>query len=401
MSLCRTSRGVRRAVVGCALMFFALLWPTAGASAYIAPQTPPPAKAPPTVDCKVCKATGIVPCGEHPKEECAWEKSALFCSYIADCPVCKGTGFIDCKDCDNPESGKLLAAKIAALPSLRAEVEKYDAQMGRKLRKAVSTHFTLVWEIDSLKVEKRIVGAHELTHIYLDRLEQLFALYIDLTKARPGEIVKRQKVFVWWLVNDQQEATLRFCQQGSANGVKLMGSESAYSICGNRQFFTTDERLHRNIVHSVTHLLFAHEQPSMWIGNLKAGWVEEGLAHVMEDRIFGICDNYCYEEQNTNNDFHSGKYKVAMRKMIVDGKSPPVSDVIGRNTDQLKLPEHAVAMSLVDYLLQREPGKFDLFGKRLRSKVAVRDALRAAFGISPLELETAWKAWVLETYPKQ
>jgi hypothetical protein len=360
-----------------------------------------PAKAPQAAACKTCKSSGTIPCPQHPKEECVWEKTALFCSFIADCPVCKGTGFVDCKDCDNPASDKQLAARILQVASLRPEVEKYDTQMGRKLRKAVSQHFTLVWEIDSLKVEKRILGAHELTHLYLDRLEQLFTLYIELLKARPGEIAKRQKIFVWWLVNDQQEATLRFCQQGSQNGVKLMGSESAYSVCGNRQFFTTDERLHRNLVHSVTHLLFSHETPSMWIGNLKAGWVEEGLAHVFEDKIFGICDNYCYEEQNTNVDFKSGKYRVAMRKMLVEDKAPAVADVIQRNTDQLTLPEHVVAFSLVDYLLQREPGKFDLFGKKLRNKVPVRDALLAAFGITPLELETAWKAFVLETYPKQ
>ncbi len=360
-----------------------------------------PAKAPALPACKTCKSTGMLPCPQHPKEECAWEKTALFCSYIADCPVCKGTGFIDCKDCDNPESDRQQAARVLQIAGLRAEVEKYDTAMGRKLRKGASPHFTLVWEIDSMKVEKRTLGAHELMHLYLDRLEQQFALYIELLKARPGDIVKRQKVFVWWLTNDQQEATLRFCQQGSPNGVKLMGSESSYSVCGNRQFFTSDERLHRNIVHSLTHLLFAHETPSMWIGNLKAGWVEEGLAHVFEDRLFGICDNYCYEEQNTNVDFKSGKYRVAMRKMLVEDKAPAVADVIGRNTDQLKLPEHVVAFSLVDYLLQREPGKFDLFGKRLRAKVAVRDALQTAFGLTPLELESAWKAWVLETYPKQ
>ena len=355
----------------------------------------------PAVICKPCKSTGKIACPEHPKEEAAWEQGAAFCSFIADCAVCKGAGFVDCKDCENTAAVAALAEKVAKLAGLRVELEKYDAEMGRKLRKGASAHFTLVWEIDSLKVEKRVLGAHELLHLYLDRLERVFDLYVDLLRARPGDIQKRQKIFVWWLGSDQQEATLRFCQQGSPHGVKLMGSDSAYSVCGNRQYFTTDERLHRNLVHSVSHLLFAHQTPSMWVGNQKAGWVEEGLAHVFEDRVFGICDNYCYEEVASNVDFKGGKYKVAVRKMIAEGKAPSVSEVIQRNTDQLKLAEHAIAMSLVDYLLQREPGKFDSFGKLLRAKVAVREALASSFGITPLELEAAWKAWVLESYPKQ
>ncbi|HUR27109.1 MAG TPA: hypothetical protein VM509_02915 [Planctomycetota bacterium] len=364
-------------------------------------QVPQDPKAPQVPVCKVCRSTGTVPCSEHPKEDCEWEKTAQFCSVIADCPVCKGLGFVDCTDCDNAASDKQQAAKSQLIALLRPKVEQYDAQMSRKLRKAVSPHFTLVWEIESLKVEKRILGAHELLHLYLDRLEQHFALYVELTKAHPGDIAQRQKIFVWWLTSDQQEATLRFCQQGSPNGMKLMGSDSAYSVCGNRQFFTTDERLHRNLVHSVTHLLFAHETPSMWIGNQKAGWVEEGLAHVFEDRLFGICDNYCYEEQNTTTDFKSGRWRIAMRKLIVDEKAPAVSDVIQRNTDQLKLPEHLVAFSLVEYLLQLGPGKFDSFGKRLRNKTPVRDALDSVFKLTPLQLEAGWKAWVIETYPKQ
>ena len=120
-----------------------------------------------------------------------------------------------------------------------------------------------------------------------------------------------------------------------------------------------------------------------------------------EDRLFGICDNFCYEEGSGAQTFKNGKFKVAMRKMLAEDKAPSVADVLGRNTDQLKPEEHAVAMSLVDYLLQREPGKFNAFGKKLRSKTGVREALESVFGLSPLELEAAWKAWVLETYPKQ
>ena len=91
--------------------------------------------------------------------------------------------------------------------------------------------------------------------------------------------------------------------QNASGGVKLMGSTPRYTVCGNKQHFQDDEKLHRNIVHSTTHLLLSCLAPPGWVGNLKGGWMDEGLAHFYEDRYWGICDNYCYQEQNTNVDF--------------------------------------------------------------------------------------------------
>jgi hypothetical protein len=39
--------------------------------------------------------------------------------------------------------------------------------------------------------------------------------------------------------------------------------------------------------------------------------------------------------------------------------------------------------------------------ERLKNKKPAREALIEHYGLSPLALETAWKAWVLETYPKR
>ena len=201
--------------------------------------------------------------------------------------------------------------------------------------------------------------------------------------------------------DEQLEAALRFANQGSERGIKLMGAHAIYSVCGNRQFYRSDELLHRNVVHSVTHLLLAHQEPSMWIGNQKGGWAEEGLAHWFEDRYFGICDNYCYEEQNTLVGFKGGNYRPAVRKMVAAEDVPPVASVLDLNTDQLSLPQHAVAFSLVDYLLDRDAAAFNAVAKDLRRKVPARDALLSAYGLSPLELESQWKAWVLATYPSR
>jgi hypothetical protein len=139
----------------------------------------------------------------------------------------------------------------------------------------------------------------------------------------------------------------------------------------------------------------------MWVGNQKAGWAEEGLGHWFEDRYFGKCDNYCYEEQNTVIEFKSGKYKLAVRKMVDEGKSPSVSEVLQLNSDQLSPAQNAIAFSLVDYLIFLDGAKFSALGKQLRKRVGTREALAKVYELTPLTLEVAWKAWVLETYPKQ
>jgi hypothetical protein len=349
--------------------------------------------------CRECSKIGWIACEEHKRGETAWEDSVLFCSVLADCPECRGVGWIDCPECDNPATDARLEEKRALARALRGPLEVYDRDMGRPLRKAESDHFILIWEVDSLKVDKRRREGHELMHVYIDRLEHLYDEYCSVLSVEDDEFRVKSKVFVWWLVGEQREAALRFASQSGAGGVKLMGAEAVYSVCGNRQFFRNDELLHRNIVHSVTHLLLSHQSPSMWLGNINGGWAEEGLAHWFEERLFGLCDNYCYEEQNTVTTFKGGKYKVALRKLLEADEAPPVTSVLNLNTDQLSGPQHAVTFSLVDYLIGRDAKGFNQLCKRLRSKVIARDALAEVFGMSPLELQVQWKAWVLATYP--
>jgi hypothetical protein len=369
-------------------------------------QTPTPPQETPARKgplCAKCKSTGRQTCPEHDKEKdvLAYEDDVWFCSDLADCATCGGTGFIGCPFCDNPEPEQELEARKKRIQAEKPILEKYDADMGRKLRKCSNEHYTLVWEIDSMKVDKRQCAGHELMHIYLQRLEQTYKDYTQVLKVKPTEFAQRARIFVWWTVSDQKNASLRFAQEGAERGMKLMGSSIAYSVCGNKQFFVTDAQLARNLAHCVGHLWFSHQEPSQWVGNKKGGWAEEGLAHWFEDRYFGICDTYCYEEQNTMVYFKGGKYRVALRKMVAEEQVPPVSEVLQLNSDQLTPAQHAVSFGIVDYLIHLDGAKFNAVGRMLRQQVNSRDALAKAYELSPLALEAAWKAWVLETYPKQ
>jgi hypothetical protein len=60
---------------------------------------------------------------------------------------------------------------------------------------------------------------------------------------------------------------------------------------------------------------------------------------------------------------------------------------------------NAAAFSYVDYLLFRDGAKFKELVKLLKVKKPTREALQETYGVSPIEFEAQWKAWVLETYP--
>ncbi len=351
--------------------------------------------------CKPCGGSGRELCPKHPKVECAWESEVRYCSFAAKCAECGGAGFLPCKKCASDATKQALASQRERIGIEAKELASYDETMGRPLRKGSTDHFTLVLELDSLKVEKRTVQSHELLHVYLRRLEKLFADYRRVMGADEGDFQERFQIFIWYLDGDQAKGSLAFCSQGAPAGVKLMGSHARYSTAANKRWFTTDEQLHRNLLHMVSHLILSHETPSQWMGNQKGGWAEEGLGHWFEYQTFARCDNYCFQEQNLNDDYSGGDYKVLCRKLVAADEAPPIAGVFERNTDTLLKNEHIVAFSYVDYLISLDGTKFDRVCADLRAKVPTRESLQKHFGLAPLEFERRWKEWVLATYPTQ
>jgi len=349
--------------------------------------------------CKKCQSTGRQPCPEHDKDECAFEDDALFCSVVAGCAVCSGVGFVPCPDCKNEPARAKIEARKAQIATKKVALEYLDTTMGRPLRKAESEHFVLVWEMERLKVDKKWLDGHRAMHLYLNRLEKVHPDYLARMQITDKEFLEKFRVFVWQFPQDHADGGLRFCKQAAKGGVKLMGNTPSYSVCGNKQNFQDDEKLHRNIVHCVVHLMLSAQKPVAWIGNLKAGWYDEGLAHFFEDRYWGICDTYCYQEANSNVDFKGGRFRLAVRTMVTENKCPPIAEVFEQNVDTLTLPMHAVAFSYVECLINRDGAKFSELGKKLKAKVPTREALKEIYGFTPMEFEGLWKAWVLATYP--
>ena len=349
--------------------------------------------------CTKCKTTGKLPCPEHKKSDATLEEDVVYCSFVYTDEVCGGTGWVSCEKCERPDVDAALLKQREGIPELRKAMVKMDEEMEFELHTAVSEHFVLVMELESLKVGKKRLNRHALAHKYLERLEHLYTDYTTILGVKDSEFTERIRVMIWANETDQLAGSLRFCAQGAKNGVKLLGMTPTYSVCGTKQYFGGDEELHRAVIHNATHLLLSAQKPVDWIGDKKGGWADAGLAHWFEDRYFGICDNYCYQEQDSNQDFKGGKWKPAVKKMVAMKEEPGAGTVFSRNTDSLTLEEHAVSFSYIDFLIQKDPAMLNLLLKRMRAKTPTRDALAEAFGLTVIEFQEEWRTWVADTYP--
>ena len=351
--------------------------------------------------CKKCSNTGRILCPEHDKDLCQREDGVLYCSVIADCPACKGAGWTDCGSCVNAELEARLQLKLASVEERRAKLAYIDKDMGRAIRKCETEHFVVGWEVDRLKVGKKFLESHELLHLYAERMETVYKDYRRDLRVKDEEFKEKFRVFVWTFPEDHRRASGAFCGATAPGGMKKMGTEPTYSVCGSRQNFNTDEQLHRNLVHCVAHLVLSAHVHAEWMGRYKAGWYDEGLAHWFEDKYWDICDNYCYQEQNTNVGFKSGRWRLAVRQLVEKDAAPAAAGVFEQTSDSLSLEQNAVAFSYVDYLIWQDPEKFVQLGLRLKKKMATRDALKEVYGLGVMEFEANWKSHVLATYPKR
>jgi len=353
------------------------------------------------VRCTRCKNVGARPCGEHEKGACELEGNVLYCSAIGLCETCGGTAWVDCPHCENPATEARLAAKREAAPALAAGLAYFEQDLGRPLLHAESPHFVIVWDVESMKVGKKRLAAHELMHLYVDHLELLYTDYTTTLGVEDDEFTQKSRILIWLNSIDHADASRRYCDQTAPAGVKLMGIDPTFSVPYLKNLFRNEEVFRRYVIHNTTHLLLSHQEPLRWMGENKGGWGDAGLAHWFEDRYFDVCDVYCYTEADTRQGFKGGRWKVKVRKLVSSDEAPSLAGLFQKNTDGLTLDEHAVAFSLVDYLIAFDPEKLNLVFKQLREKKPTRDVLKQVYGLNPIQLEERWSAWVLATYPSR
>ncbi len=368
-----------------------------------------------SVLCHSCGNRGEIDCKKHKGSLAEYERSVLYCSEATACKKCQGALTIDCKICTNKpvEQAALQRRELARtwLAERQATLSGYTRGKAKGLMHCKGEHVDLTFSAQSLKIGRRKLNNHQAMHVYLQRLEKLRADFVEVLELRDSdfpsgmpEVDPRLRVYVFKERDDQVKVAPRVTGQSSRGpGVKLMGINLAYSVYHDRSAMKDDEAMYRNLVHNVSHLILSGISPVDWIGNKGAGWIDEGLAHYFEYRVPGKrCMNFCYQEVSLKPGatFKNGFWRVAVRKMVEEGKFHPFVEIYQKNSEELDFPMHAQSFAYVEFLIAKYGGaKFRDFVAAVKAKVPVRDAMKKTYKFGPLQFDERFVEWVRATYP--
>lgn len=359
------------------------------------------------VVCRMCKNLGCKDCSKHGKALALEKvKGIKWCSVVAACKTCEGAVAIDCKKCKN---GVVEAELVRRRELVRDWLKQRRARVATA--KGVetflyleTTHFDVTFSLRAATVAKKKLDSHALMHLYGVRLEQLRELFAETLELTDVDLPDRLRVYMFDALQDHGVIGPQETGMGNANssGIKLMGPEFVYSMHQDRRTMADDEKVHRNIVHNVTHLLLSQTRPMKFLGNRQHGWIDEGVSHWFEDKITGKCTNFCFEEVllQPGAGFKGGLWRVPVRRAVGSGKAISFAQLSSLNTDQLSFDQHAFAFAFVDFLITGHGGKqFRDFVRLLKDGQATRDALRAIYGWNPLTIDAVFATWVKANYP--
>jgi hypothetical protein len=354
----------------------------------------------PASDCRTCSDTGRAPCPELASHSCP-PGTALHCSIAADCETCRGLATVACPRCEHPEPGED-AERRSAEQAWRESTRSVEVLLGRALAHGASTHFHLTWDVPRLELDRRnTLDLHAGLHLYLDRLEALHERFRDALGASEEDFLAPTAVYVWTRRDDQEKASAALTRQPSATESRLMGAAPVVSLFYDKAWLHEEFELHQALVHQVTHCLLSNVWDGIWPGNIRAGWLDEGLAHAFEIELFERPRHYCFVESDTIRDLASGSWEVRVRKAVDRDGAPGLLGLCAKNTLELTLEERVFTWSYVDFVRRAYPQRLGPLARALKARTPLTEAAPAILEVSAFDLEPRWKAFVLEHYARK
>jgi hypothetical protein len=406
-------------------LLLALLLGAAGPRAQEPPRAPPPAPEPLPGEarCGWCQTTGRTPFDLDAKFQLEQETGPTwkvnFCSEALDSDN-MGLPWQPCARCKTPslqaaaqkEWDERRAAGAAWLKE-RRRVDKL-AGVDQPLVHVQTTHFLVIWNIPKITTaSKKSYDAHSAAHLYCARLEELYARYQKMFVINDRNNMKNlHTLMVFEKPEEQAGAAPAYTGLEGLPTVQRSGGVSHDSVTvtwWDKGDFPKEVDMWRHQIHEAIHQFTAIYYDLTWfkpfeIGlsppwlNDKYGWLVEGLAHWFEIDFDKRAETYCMREQNVDSRWGGSDWRKNIYKAVSGGDIPVYSEVILKSNSSLTAKEHQFAWSWVDFLLARDTEAMGKALKMCKQKYAWRDILKETWGLSMLDFEAQWKAWVLETY---
>ena len=170
-----------------------------------------------------------------------------------------------------------------------------------------------------------------------------------------------------------------------------------------------DTAMHAHVVWNASHNFFdglrhySYQTPV---------WLHEGLAHWMGRQITPEYNSFDGDEGAIPEMSREDDWEGEVRKLVASGDAPRLGEMVGfANYGDLELDHHFTTWSMVDFLAKEHPDALAALVRGLKGIVdeagypdgtLVDDRQRALFrehlGMSYLQFDEAWRAWVGANY---
>ncbi len=343
--------------------------------------------------CFKCKRTGKIPCTQHKPEE-----DVLFCSTYLTKPCCLGIGFTLCQKCnveEAKEEWEELKQKRDKWLNVRQAIDK---DVGVPLVHLESVHFRLDSGLPSVSTSDRRYDAHRGAHLYIDRLEAVWNLYVKILDVKKERADPKHEIVIFDTVEPFNRYLKKHIGLGGANiaGHTIRGDVySRYVGWKNPSDTPDDAALHSRIVHKTAELLLRkyktyHPEPPSWL--------EEGFCYYCEHTINKDMRTFCFVEVPPDSSWKHDDWREHVYKEVARKSNPSFADVSAKELNAMDYEDMAFSYSYVDFMITKDMASFRKFVDAIKAGKKTPDAIREVYGWLPVEFEDNWRTYVLQKY---
>lgn len=359
--------------------------------------------------CPTCHGSGRLDNSIQSPKAAELEGKVIYCSErIARDAKGKGSAFVPCgAKCQAPTKNAEAQAEFA---KYQAGVDAWlatNASISKTIKPRTpfvfvrTEHFDLIYGLPKVTLETReTFDLHAGAHLYAERLETAYRWFCDLLQLEDAQMrVLRHQVFLFDDLKSLVTAAPLYAELNTDRAGHKIGDPSVLVTWRDKNVFGKDDAaFHKHVVHHLTHMIQGIWTLKVWLAE-RAGWLDEGLAHVAEMRLFEVAGNSCNTESEEL-DYPDENWEPMVLRSVNANETIAFAKMMTKKSHELSHDEHMFAWSFTDFLLARPDGPVVIqqLMRGVKEKREIREVFREATGFTTVNFDEAWKAWVKENY---